>query len=74
MWHYQIMKRTKGVTTWYELHEYYEFKDDDNSWTEEAITVSGVDVKDLKQVLKLMLKDAEEHGVRDYETGELLDE
>ena len=63
-WHYQLMRHTgsdDGV--WYAVHEIYE----GNGYTVEPVRIMGEDKEDIEWMLKHVLEDIEQHGVKDYE-------
>ena len=63
-WHYQVMKHVEpDGEVWHGVHEYYPFCD---GYTEEPI-LSGEDLEDIKQILKMIEQDIYRHGVKDYE-------
>jgi len=72
MWYYQIMKHGEV----YSVHEYYPINEDSDGdgWTEMPITLDGSSVEDIKDMLTMIRKDIKKHGVRDYETGEIIDD
>jgi hypothetical protein len=70
-WHYQLMyhkyeKPTLGEEGYYAVHEYYHM-DDGDGWTENAVTVDGNSIEDVKKMLLLILKDIDKHGVKQYD-------
>ena len=63
----------------YGIKEYYPLDEDDEpgdkaDWTADDITPHGDDKEELIRDLEMMLEDAKKMGVRDSETGELIDE
>lgn len=75
-WHYQVMKRVishdpKEVE--YHVHEFY-LDGVYVSWTENRQAPFGETLEELIHDASNMLEDIKRYGVRDYDTGELLDE
>ena len=64
-WHYQLMKRNFDGVDNYAVHEYR--LDDGDVWSHDPIEVDGESVEDVKKMLKMVLKDIEKHGVKDFE-------
>lgn len=62
-WHYQIMRHSDQQ---YAVHEYYP-TEDGGGWTEEPIKIEGDSVEDIREQLKMILNDIDNHGVKDYE-------
>ena len=66
-WHYQLMKHVdKSGEIWYGIHEYFNMNDD-NAWTEQPVRVSGESPEEVKEILGMMLRDIDRHGVKDYD-------
>ena len=63
-WHYQIMKHPDGI---YKIHELYTSGDGTTGYTVDGIYPMGETPEELIEDLKMMLKDAKKHGVKDYE-------
>jgi hypothetical protein len=72
-WHYQIMQhKADGGETYLAIHEYYTLHDGQESWTLKAVPIEAESVSDLRIALLNILQDIEKHGVRDAETGEVV--
>ena len=66
-WQYQLMKHVnKNGEVWYGIHEYFNMNDD-NAWTEQPVRVSGESPEEVKEILGMMLRDIDRHGVKDYD-------
>ena len=69
MWDHRIMKRTFPNEVLYQIHEvFYDDEDNVDGWTENPVTVSGIDMEDLKKGYKL-IGTAFEKPVLDWDTG-----
>ena len=66
-WHYQVMRHKSDNGYWYGIHEYYPLPDGEAGWTENTIGLDAETVDELREMLWLILKDIDEHGVKDYE-------
>jgi hypothetical protein len=56
----------KSGEVWYGIHEYYTVGDGDD-WTEQPVRVLGESPEEVKEILGIMLRDIERHGVKDYD-------
>lgn len=65
-WHYQLMKRDFDGVDNYAIHEYYQL-DHGSGWSDNPVSIDGESIEDVKKMLKMMLKDIEKHGVKDFE-------
>jgi hypothetical protein len=62
-WHYQLMKHGEDN---YAIHEYYNMKDGP-AWTENAVTITGDSIEDVKKSLIMMLNDIDKHGIKEFD-------
>ena len=65
-WHYQLMKRDFDGVDNYAIHEYYQL-DHGIGWSDNPVSIDGESIKYVKKMVKMMLKDIEKHGVKDFE-------
>jgi hypothetical protein len=68
--HYQLMKHTVGEEEYFSIHEYYEFETVPGvvggfSWTKDHFAVAD-SPEEMVEILQLMIKDIEKHGVKDF--------
>lgn len=69
-WRYQIMRhRADTGETYLAVHEFYVAHDKKEGWTQKPITIEADTLPELRMNLLNMLRDLERHGVRDVETG-----
>jgi hypothetical protein len=72
-WHYQIMRHTADSGEDYlAIHEFYTMHDGKEGWTQKAVPIEADTVSDLRMALINILRDLERHGVRDAQTGEVV--
>ena len=65
-WQYQLMKHvSKNGEVWYGIHEYFNMEEGP-AWTENPVDVSGESPEEVKEILGMMLRDIDRHGVKDY--------
>ena len=69
-WRFQIMQHTADDgETYLAVHEFYVMHDKKEGWTQKPITIEADTLPELRMNLLNMLRDLERHGVRDVETG-----
>ena len=69
-WNYQLMKHTNNEdgSEYYAVHEYFNMDSSmGNGWTFNPVIIDGESVEEVKKMLKDILKDIDQHGVKDYE-------
>jgi hypothetical protein len=87
IWHYQVMRHeydysdvqanALGIKYYYAVHEFYPADNENErkkgSWTETACNPQGDTINGLKDDLEYMLNCIEQYGIRDANTGELIE-
>lgn len=72
-WRYQIMQHTADDGEKYlAIHEYYTMHDGKESWTQRPVAIEAGTVSEMRMTLLDVLCDLERHGVRDAETGNVV--
>lgn len=54
-WNHRVVKQTDGDETWFGIHEVFYDEEQGTGWTENAVSVIGQSVDDLRWVLEKML-------------------
>jgi hypothetical protein len=72
-WHYQIMRHTADSGEDYlAVHEFYTMHDGKEGWTAKPILLEADSLPEMRVALLDILRDLERHGVRDANTGEVV--
>ena len=72
-WHYQIMRHTADSGEDYlAVHEFYTMHDGGTGWTHKAVPIEADSLDEMRQALTTILRDLERYGVRDAQTGEVV--
>ena len=73
-WRYQIFQhRDSEGDPYYAIHEFYTLHDGREGWTADPVPMETDTVDDMRKALLRVLRDLDDHGVRDIETGEQID-
>lgn len=75
VWHYQVMRYgpfDDEPEYSYGIHEFYVSEDGHMRWTSDAIDVVAESPEEVLETLKQMVNDLRKHGIRDYETGDVV--
>lgn len=69
-WRYQIFQhRDDGGEPYLAIHEYYTLHDEREAWTLKPVPIEADTVEDLRTELLRIVDDLDKYGVRDIETG-----
>jgi hypothetical protein len=72
-WHYQIMRHTADSGEDYlAVREFYTMHDGKEGWTAKPILLEADSLPEMRVALLDILRDLERHGVRDANTGEVV--
>jgi hypothetical protein len=72
-WHYQIMRHVDdNGDAFLKVHEFFIGHDKKESWTAFSVPVEADSVPEMRMTLLDILRDLERHGVRDVNTGEVV--
>ena len=72
-WHYQIMRHTADSGEDYlAIHEFYTMHDGKLGWTQKAVPIEADSLDEMREALTAVLQDLDRYGVRDAETGEVV--
>jgi len=69
-WHYQIMRHVDdNGDAFLKVHEFFIGHDKKESWTAFSVPIEADTVPEMRMTLLDILRDLERHGVRDVDTG-----
>jgi hypothetical protein len=72
-WHYQIMQhKADDGETYLAIHEFYTMHDKKQGWTERPVPIEADTLPEMRRALLAVLTDIERHGIRDANTGEIV--
>jgi len=72
-WRYQIMRHVDdNGDAFLKVHEFFIGHDKKESWTAFSVPVEADTVPEMRMTLLNILRDLERHGVRDVDTGEVV--
>jgi hypothetical protein len=72
-WHYQIMRHKADTDEYYlAIHEFFVGHDKKEGWTAKPVPIEADSLPEMRLALLNVLRDLERHGVRDVDTGEVV--
>jgi hypothetical protein len=72
-WRYQIMRHVDdNGDAFLKVHEFFIGHDKKESWTAFSVPIEADTVPEMRMTLLDILRDLERHGVRDVDTGEVV--
>jgi hypothetical protein len=72
-WRYQIMRHVDdNGDAFLKVHEFFIGHDKKESWTAFSVPIEADSVPEMRMTLLNILRDLERHGVRDVDTGEVV--
>jgi hypothetical protein len=72
-WRYQVMRHTDdNGDAFLAIHEFYTMHDGKESWTQRQVLIEADSVSNMRMAVLDILRDLERYGVRDAQTGEVV--